>query len=82
MDLDKQLATTNSSTNAELDSASSKKPRGRPHTSTISTTEAIREYQRIYYQMHKEKAKEYQRLYNLTHKKKRGGQGKTANFIC
>jgi hypothetical protein len=47
----------------------------------LSTAEARREYQRRYYQMHKEKAKEYQRLYNLTHKKKRGGRGK-ANFTC
>lgn len=47
----------------------------------LSTAEARREYQRRYYQMHKEKAKEYQRLYNLTHKKKRGGRGK-ANFEC
>jgi len=37
-----------------------------------------REYQRRYYQMHKEKAKEYQRRYNLTHKKKlRSGRGKS-----
>lgn len=42
----------------------------------LSTAEARREYQRRYYQMHKEKAKEYQRQYNLTHKKKaRGGRG-------
>jgi len=47
----------------------------------LSTAEARREYQRRYYQAHKEKAKEYQRLYNLTHKKKRGGRGK-ANFSC
>lgn len=47
----------------------------------LSAAEARREYQRRYYQLHKEKAKEYQRLYNLTHKKKRGGRGK-ANFIC
>jgi hypothetical protein len=41
-----------------------------------------REYQRQYYQKHKEKAKEYQRQYNLTHKKKvRGGRGK-ASFEC
>ncbi len=41
-----------------------------------------REYQRQYYQKHKEKAKEYQRQYNLTHKKKiRGGRGK-ASFDC
>ncbi len=43
----------------------------------LSTAEARREYQRRYYQMHKEKAKEYQRQYNLTHKKKlRSGRGK------
>ena len=48
----------------------------------LSTAEARREYQRRYYQMHKEKAKEYQRQYNLTHKKKaRGGRGKTS-FIA
>ncbi len=48
----------------------------------LSTAEARREYQRRYYQMHKEKAKEYQRQYNLTHKKKaRGGRGK-ASFTC
>jgi hypothetical protein len=48
----------------------------------LSTAEARREYQRRYYQMHKEKAKEYQRLYNLTHKKKaRGGRGR-ANFMA
>jgi hypothetical protein len=42
----------------------------------LSNAEARREYQRRYYQMHKEKAKEYQRQYNLTHKKKlRSGQG-------
>ena len=45
----------------------------------LSSAEARREYQRRYYQMHKEKAKEYQRQYNLTHKKKlRGGRGKNA----
>ncbi len=48
-------------------------------TARLSTAEARREYQRRYYQMHKEKAKEYQRQYNLTHKKKaRGGRGKTS----
>lgn len=36
----------------------------------LSTAEVRRNYQRRYYQMHKEKAKEYQRQYNLTHKKK------------
>ena len=47
----------------------------------LGTPEARREYQREYYQKHKDKAKEDQRLYNLTHKKKRGGRGK-ANFLC
>ncbi|MEK6945304.1 MAG: hypothetical protein AABW63_00755 [Nanoarchaeota archaeon] len=48
--------------------------------SRLSTAEARREYQRQYYQMHKDKAKEYQRQYNLTHKKKlRGGRGKGKN---
>lgn len=48
----------------------------------LSNAEARREYQRRYYQMHKEKAKEYQRQYNLTHKKKaHGGRGK-ASFIA
>lgn len=48
----------------------------------LSTAEARREYQRRYYQMHKEKAKEYQRQYNLTHKKKaRAGRGKSS-FIA
>ena len=47
--------------------------------SKLSTAEARREYQRRYYQMHKEKAKEYQRQYNLTHKKKaRAGKGRGA----
>ena len=47
--------------------------------SKLSTAEARREYQRRYYQMHKEKAKEYQRQYNLTHKKKaRVGRGKNS----
>jgi len=60
-----------------------KSTRGRKKGSgKLSTPEARREYQRRYYQMHKEKAKEYQRQYNLTHKKKaRGGRGK-ANFSC
>ncbi|MBN1212666.1 MAG: hypothetical protein JXA92_08825 [candidate division Zixibacteria bacterium] len=60
------------------------KPEAKPKTkgaskSKLSTAEARREYQRRYYQMHKEKAKEYQRQYNLTHKKKaRGGRGKSS----
>ena len=46
----------------------------------LSTAEARREYQRRYYQLHKEKAKEYQRQYNLTHKKKaRIGRGKNSD---
>jgi len=48
----------------------------------LSTAEARREYQRRYYQLHKEKAKEYQRQYNLKHKKKaKGGRGKSS-FTC
>ena len=51
----------------------------RKSQSSLSTAEARREYQRRYYQMHKEKAKEYQRQYNLTHKKKaRGGRGRSS----
>ncbi len=49
----------------------------------LSKTEARREYQRRYYQTHKEQAKEYQRQYNLTHKKKqtsRLGRGREASF--
>nr|MBN2277490.1 hypothetical protein [candidate division Zixibacteria bacterium] len=62
---------------AEVTSKTRNKKKGK-----LSTPEARREYQRRYYQMHKEKAKEYQRQYNLTHKKKaRGGRGK-ANFDC
>ncbi len=57
-------------------------PENRPKKGKLSTAEARREYQRRYYQMHKEKAKEYQRQYNLTHKKKaRGGRGKSG-FTC
>lgn len=56
-------------------------PTAKTKQEKLSSAEARREYQRRYYQMHKEKAKEYQRLYNLTHKKKRGGRGK-ANFDC
>lgn len=35
-----------------------------------NNAEHRREYQRKYYQDHKEKAREYQRLYNKTHKRK------------
>ena len=49
----------------------------------LSTAEARREYQRRYYQAHKERAKEYQRRYNLSHKKKRVyGLNRKANFVC
>ncbi len=59
------------------DSKSSGREKGKKK-GKLSTAEARREYQRHYYQMHKEKAKEYQRLYNLTHKKKLdGGRGKS-----
>lgn len=59
-----------------------KKAEESPKRGKLSTAEARREYQRRYYQMHKEKAKEYQRQYNLTHKKKaRGGRGK-ASFVA
>lgn len=59
------------------DEATSKSVGKQKSGSKLSTAEARREYQRRYYQMHKEKAKEYQRQYNLTHKKKAlGGRGK------
>jgi hypothetical protein len=62
--------------NTEPASKGEEKPKERK-TGRLSTAEARREYQRRYYQLHKEKAKEYQRQYNLTHKKKaRGGRGK------
>jgi hypothetical protein len=71
------MAKTASSTVAASKTKTKRKGKGK-----LSTPEARREYQRRYYQVHKEKAKEYQRLYNLTHKKKaRGGRGK-ANFVC
>jgi hypothetical protein len=62
--------------------AAGKKKDQKTTKSRLSTAEARREYQRRYYQMHKEKAKEYQRQYNLTHKKKaRVGRGKS-NMIA
>lgn len=65
-------------TSAESVSQGNGSPRPIRRTGKLSTAEARREYQRQYYQQHKEKAKEYQRQYNLTHKKKaRGGRGKT-----
>ncbi|MEA2030316.1 MAG: hypothetical protein U9N55_01810 [candidate division Zixibacteria bacterium] len=48
----------------------------------LTTAEARREYQRQYYQEHKEKAKEYQRQYNLTHKKKVRGEAGRLDFKC
>ena len=65
---------------ADAKSASATTSPGEKQTrSKLSTAEARREYQRRYYQMHKEKAKEYQRQYNLTHKKKaRAGRGKSS----
>ena len=45
-------------------------------------TEIRREYQRQYYQKHKEKAKEYQRQYNLTHKKRRAADGARPALIA
>ena len=60
-----------------VDSQESKKSPKIVVSGNLSNAEARREYQRRYYQMHKEKAKEYQRQYNLTHKKKaRRGRGK------
>ncbi len=65
---------------AKTDTESAERPEEKKAgKSKLSTAEARREYQRRYYQMHKEKAKEYQRQYNLTHKKKaRGGRGKSS----
>ena len=69
-------ASTNTTTQAKSEGRKSRK------AGKLSTAEARREYQRRYYQMHKEKAKEYQRQYNLTHKKKaRGGRGR-ASFVA
>ena len=66
-------AKSNTTTQAKTEAKKTKR------TGKLSTAEARREYQRRYYQMHKEKAKEYQRQYNLTHKKKaRGGRGKSS----
>ncbi len=66
-------ATPSTDSSEQLDAKKKGETKGK-----LSTAEARREYQRRYYQMHKEKAKEYQRQYNLTHKKKaRGGRGRT-----
>jgi len=45
----------------------------------MTTAEWRREYQRKYYQAHKEKAQAYQRLYNLTHKKTKKKTGRRVN---
>ncbi len=58
--------------NTNTESGSGQEKSVRDSKPKLSTAEARREYQRRYYQMHKEKAKEYQRQYNLTHKKKLG----------
>ena len=73
------MARTRQKTKAKANTGTASKPEERQRRrSKLSTAEARREYQRRYYQMHKEKAKEYQRQYNLTHKKKAGsGRGKT-----
>lgn len=69
--------TTPAKTSAESACQGEGSPKLTGKTGRLSTAEARREYQRQYYQQHKEKAKEYQRQYNLTHKKKaRGGRGK------
>ena len=77
------MARPRKTTNANAVNDSTTKPEEKEEKKgKLSTAEARREYQRRYYQMHKEKAKEYQRQYNLRHKKKaRGGRGK-ASFTC
>ncbi len=77
------MARTKKSDPAKTTADSAKKAAGTGgKKGKLSTAEARREYQRRYYQMHKEKAKEYQRQYNLTHKKKvRGGRGRSG-FTC
>ncbi len=70
----KRTTPANASTDSMVESSERTARKGK-----LSTAEARREYQRRYYQMHKEKAKEYQRQYNLTHKKKaRGGRGRAS----
>ena len=71
--------TKNATAKTNTESAEQSTDKKGTERSKLSTAEARREYQRRYYQMHKEKAKEYQRQYNLTHKKKaRGGRGKSS----
>jgi len=54
--------------------------RSKPNKTADEVLAARRAYQRLYYQLHREKAKGYQRLYNLRHKKSRGG--KKHLFVC
>ena len=73
------MARTERQVPASTSTESSSVTEGRDAKSRLSTAEARRDYQRRYYQLHKEKAKEYQRQYNLTHKKKlRAGRGKAS----
>ena len=67
--------TAETKTSSETEKSTEERPKKQ---GKLSTAEARREYQRRYYQMHKEKAKEYQRQYNLTHKKKARGRGKSS----
>ena len=70
---------TSAEPKAKVEAREAATDEGKKSRSKLSTAEARREYQRRYYQMHKEKAKEYQRQYNLTHKKKaRGGRGRSS----
>ena len=47
-----------------------------PDDQVSAETLKRREYQRRYYQLHKDKAKAYQREYHLTHKKRKGRKNK------
>jgi len=49
------------------------------NSSMEKTFEKRKEYQKRYYQRHKEKAKEYQKQYNLTHKKKKTNNDKSTD---
>jgi hypothetical protein len=74
------MARTEKDVQAKTNTQSTEGTEGKDTKPRLSTAEARREYQRRYYQLHKEKAKEYQRQYNLTHKKKlRAGRGKTGS---
>jgi hypothetical protein len=47
-----------------------------PKRTEAERYQARQEYQKAYYQLHKEKAKAYQHIYNLTHKKAKGSRGR------